>query len=59
MDEKIFDRCLKVCTRSNHVITGLLIVSGVVIFLQNRKIDKLNTTIATLKQSIGDQTPDA
>lgn len=59
MDEKIFDRCLKACTRSSRIFTGLLIVSGVVIYLQNKKIDELNTTIATLKQTTGDQTLNA
>ena len=59
MNEKIFDRCVKACNRYSNFITVLLVAAGAVIFLQNKKIENLNTIIAASKQPTGDQKSNA
>ena len=59
MHDKMFDSYLKACNRSNKILTTLVVAAGVVIFLQYKKVEKLNNIIATLKPSTGDQTLNA
>jgi hypothetical protein len=59
MNNNMFDSCLNAYNKSNKLLTTLVVVAGVVIFLQNKKIEKLNNAIALLKRTTGDQTPNA